>query len=150
MIFLASLAPLCGHLMIYLITNCDGESSFFEELFLVFGLVLFGMGLGSYYSISFPAVGLAVPEGIRGILFLMIGTAYACLCFFQTLSMTAVPLISGFIIEEDTVNNDNNIQGYKNSSFLFVFLCILGVLISFIIMNRATPESFKYDDEHAN
>ncbi len=52
------------------------------------------MGLGSYYSISFPAVGLCVPEKIRG-------SAYACLCFFQTLSMTLVPIISGNIIGGD-------------------------------------------------
>ena len=59
---------------------------------LIIGLSCFGMGLGSYYSVSFPAIGYTVPESIRG-------TAYALLCFFQTISMTIVPIISGTIID---------------------------------------------------
>jgi hypothetical protein len=58
--------------------------------------------------------------------------------------MTAVPLISGEIIQEDEANNDNYLQGYRNSSFFFVFLCLSATVISFVIMMKATPESFKY------
>lgn len=66
LIFFCSLFPLVGHLTIFFITNCDGETSLQEEFFLAIGLIFFGMGLGSYYAVSFPAVGLSVPSGIRG------------------------------------------------------------------------------------
>ena len=55
---------------------------------LVVGLSFFGMGLGTYYSINFPAVGLSVPQHIRGV-------GYACMGFVQTLAMTLIPIISG-------------------------------------------------------
>lgn len=64
--------------------------------------------------------------------------------------MTVVPLVSGYIIEEDSANNDNYIRGYKNSSFLFICLCLIGVAISLIVMKRAGPLSFQYDDEESN
>jgi hypothetical protein len=51
--------------------------------------------------------------------------------------MTAVPLISGEIIEEDEPNNDNYSQGYRNSSFFFVFLCLSASTVSFLIMIKA-------------
>lgn len=63
--------------------------------------------------------------------------------------MTAVPIVSGFIIEKDSANN-NYTRGYKNSSFLFICLCLIGVVISFIVMKRAGPLSFQYDDEESN
>jgi hypothetical protein len=58
------------------------------------GFFIFGTGIGGYYSVSFPAVGLAVPSEIRGL-------AYGILCFFQTLAMSLIPILSGIIIEED-------------------------------------------------
>jgi hypothetical protein len=61
---------------------------------LAMGFFMFGMGIGGYYSVSFPAVGLAVPQSIRGL-------GYGVLCFFQTLAMSLIPMLSGLIIEED-------------------------------------------------
>lgn len=62
LIFLSSLLPLLGHLIIFLIDNCEeGETTFFEEMLLILGFSLFGTGIAGYYSISMPAVGLAVP-----------------------------------------------------------------------------------------
>jgi hypothetical protein len=55
------------------------------------GFFVFGTGIGAYYSVSFPAVGMAVPKSIRGL-------SYGVLCFFQTLAMSMVPIISGLII----------------------------------------------------
>jgi hypothetical protein len=57
-----------GHFVIFLSTNCERESSLLlEKVLLVMGLMFFGMGLGAYYSVCFPAVGLTVPQQIRGI-----------------------------------------------------------------------------------
>jgi hypothetical protein len=58
---------------------------------LALGFFVFGTGIGGYYSVSFPAVGLAVPTSIRGL-------GYGILCFFQTLAMSLIPILSGFII----------------------------------------------------
>jgi hypothetical protein len=38
------------------------------KLCLILGFLTFGTGLGCYYSVSFPSVGLAVPQKIRGTL----------------------------------------------------------------------------------
>jgi surface polysaccharide O-acyltransferase-like enzyme len=75
---------------------------------------------------------------------LLIGTAFAFLGFFQTVTMTAVPMISGYIIEEDS---HNYMRGYRDSSFLFVVLCIVASGVSLAIMLMATPQSFRYVDE---
>ena len=61
-----SLIPFFGHLLIFLIPF-ESEGSIFVDTLLVIGLSMFGMGLGSYYSVSFPAIGYAVPKNIRGI-----------------------------------------------------------------------------------
>jgi hypothetical protein len=62
---------------------------------LTLGFLTFGTGLGCYYSVAFPAVGLAVPQKIRGMFINNLGGAYGVLCFFQTLAMFVVPLVSG-------------------------------------------------------
>ena len=61
-----SLIPLLGHSLIFFDINCESEPSIIEKIVLGFGLTFFGMGIGSYYSVSFPAVGLSVPQRIRG------------------------------------------------------------------------------------
>lgn len=61
LIFASSLLPLVGHSVIYFIYDCEGETTYFEEIFLVLGFILFGTGIAGYYSISMPAVGLSVP-----------------------------------------------------------------------------------------
>ena len=66
LIFLSTLIPLTGHFIIYMNTNCETHTSSSQKILLAVGLCFFGMGLGAYYSISFPAVGLSVPENIRG------------------------------------------------------------------------------------
>lgn len=45
------------------------------------------------------------------------------------------------------MNNDNYIQGYRNSSFFFVFLCLSASAVSLVIMVKAKPDSFKYVEE---
>jgi hypothetical protein len=66
LIFLVSFIPLIGHSIIFLNEDCQTEPTFFGELTLIIGFSFFGMGIGSYYSVSFPAVGLSVPQEIRG------------------------------------------------------------------------------------
>ena len=66
LIFISTIIPLTGHFIIYMSTNCETHTSFHQKILLAVGLSFFGMGLGAYYSISFPAVGLSVPESIRG------------------------------------------------------------------------------------
>lgn len=63
-----------------------------NRLILALGFFIFGCGIGGYYSISFPAVGMAVPTKIRGF-------SYGVLGFFQTLAMSLIPLLAGIIIE---------------------------------------------------
>lgn len=67
LIFYVSAIPLIGHSLIYLDLNCESEPTFTGEAMLVLGLIFFGVGIGTYYSVSFPAVGLSVPSNIRGI-----------------------------------------------------------------------------------
>jgi hypothetical protein len=57
---MSSLLPLIGHVIIFLTTNCDVETTYFQELCIVVGFVFFGMGIAGYYSVSMPAVGLSV------------------------------------------------------------------------------------------
>jgi hypothetical protein len=98
LIFYTSVLPFLGHVMIMLLPNCEEESlSIGGRLLLGTGFFVFGTGIGAYYSISFPAVGMAVPSKIRGL-------SYGVLCFFQTLAMSMVPILSGIIIEEDISN----------------------------------------------
>ncbi len=61
LIVFCSLIPMLGHFIIFIIPDCSKEESMLVEFFLILGLSFFGMGLGSYYSISFPAVGYTVP-----------------------------------------------------------------------------------------
>jgi hypothetical protein len=41
-------------------------TSLLTKACLILGFLVFGTGLGCYYSVAFPAVGLAVPQKIRG------------------------------------------------------------------------------------
>lgn len=85
--------PFLGHMMIMLLPNCEEESlTIGGKLMLAAGFLVFGTGIGGYYSVSFPAVGMSVPKKIRGL-------SYSVLCFFQTLAMSLVPILSGLIIE---------------------------------------------------
>ena len=61
LVFCSTLIPLIGHFIIFINTNCENATSLKQKIFLAIGLSFFGMGLGAYYSISFPAVGLCVP-----------------------------------------------------------------------------------------
>lgn len=92
-IFYSSVLPFLGHLMIMMLPNCEQESlSIGGKLLLGCGFFIFGTGIGAYYSVSFAAVGMAVPQKIRGL-------SYSVLCFFQTIAMSLIPIISGLIIE---------------------------------------------------
>ena len=62
LIFAVSFIPLIGHSIIFFVEDCDGEPTFMGQFTLVLGFCFFGMGIGSYYSVSFPAVGLSVPQ----------------------------------------------------------------------------------------
>ena len=105
LIFVVSLIPLLGHSIIFLDHNCKEAPSRWAEVALVVGLSFFGMGLGTYYAVSFPAVGLCVPQSIRGV-------AYACMGFCQTIAMTLIPIVSGEIIEtEEKITTLK--EGYK-------------------------------------
>ena len=76
------------------------------------GMTFFGLGIGTYYSISFPAVGLSVPSHIRGRAVFYVGMAYACMAFFQTISMTLIPIFAGLIIESEEKITKLS-EGYK-------------------------------------
>ena len=64
LIFFVSFIPLIGHSIIYFDQDCSIESgpTFINEAILILGFIFYGMGIGTYYSISFPAVGLSVPQ----------------------------------------------------------------------------------------
>lgn len=66
--------------------------------------------------------------------------------FFQTISITLIPILSGLIIESDTAIT-NLSQGYKDSSLLFVLISIVGVVVSYIIYVSSDATAFIYDDE---
>jgi hypothetical protein len=68
LIFYVSLLPLLGHSLIFFDFNCDQEPTLIVKIILALGLTFFGIGIGTYYSVSFPAVGLSVPSCIRGII----------------------------------------------------------------------------------
>ena len=98
LIFFTSVLPFFGHMIITVLPNCEEEELGIEMKFLLgAGFFVFGSGIGAYYSVSFPAVGMSVPQKIRGL-------SYGVLCFFQTLAMSLIPILSGLIIEEDLTN----------------------------------------------
>jgi hypothetical protein len=67
LILYSSIIPLIGHAIIFFDENCEnGQETFKGQLILIIGFSFFGMGIGSYYSISFPGIGLSIPEQIRG------------------------------------------------------------------------------------
>ena len=138
LILYTSILPFLGHMMIMFLPNCEKESlTIGGKLMLASGFLVFGTGIGGYYSVSFPAVGMAVPKNIRGL-------SYSVLCFFQTLAMSLVPILSGLIIEEDVTNE---VEGYRNSSFMFVILTLIGLLVGFLIKRMANENSYCYEDE---
>ncbi len=62
-----------------------------EKILIGAGYFFVGTGIGCYYSVSFPAIGAAVPKKIRGF-------AYGILSFFQEIGLAIVPICSGLII----------------------------------------------------
>lgn len=63
LIFIVSFIPLIGHGIIFLDENCDASGpTLMGEATLIIGFTFFGMGIGTYYSVSFPGVGLSVPS----------------------------------------------------------------------------------------
>jgi hypothetical protein len=66
LILIISVIPLIGHSLIFFDINCEGEPTPMVKAILTLGMAFFGMGIGTYYSVSFPAVGLSVPTSIRG------------------------------------------------------------------------------------
>ena len=62
-----SVMPLIGHSLIFLNGNCEGSPTVLAKTLLILGMIFFGIGIGTYYSVTFPAVGLSVPRKIRGI-----------------------------------------------------------------------------------
>lgn len=72
--------------------------------------------------------------------------AYACMGFFQTISMTLIPIFAGEIIEsEERITKLS--EGYREESLLFVGICLMGVVVSYLISRLANDSSFIYDDE---
>jgi hypothetical protein len=63
--------PVIGHSLIYLDFNCEASPTIMGQILLVLGLTFFGIGIGTYYSVSFPGVGMSVPKKIRGNIELM-------------------------------------------------------------------------------
>jgi MFS family permease len=62
LIFYTSVLPFLGHLIILSLPNCEEETlSTGKKFILGSGFFVFGSGIGVYYSVSFPAVGMAVP-----------------------------------------------------------------------------------------
>ena len=55
--------------------------------------------------------------------------------------MTLVPLISGYIIEEDKK------EGFRSSSFFFVCLSLSAAIVGYGVMRTAGENSFDNDDE---
>ena len=80
-----------------------------------------------------------------------LGSAYAVLCFFQTISMTAIPLLSGFVIDSSKSDPESTptAGGFSNSSLLFVLLSFIGFLISVVIMKTANDSSFRFEEKYA-
>lgn len=72
--------------------------------------------------------------------------AYACMGFFQTISMTLIPIFAGEIIESEEKITKLS-EGYREESLLFVGICLIGVVVSFLIYRMANDSSFIYDDE---
>lgn len=68
------------------------------------------------------------------------------MAFFQTISMTLIPIFAGLIIESEQKITTLS-QGYKLSSLLFVSICIVGVFVSFLIYCTGNEHSFMYNDE---
>lgn len=72
--------------------------------------------------------------------------AYACMGFFQTISMTLIPIMAGEIIESEEKITKLS-EGYKEESILFVGICLMGVIVSYSIFHMANDNSFIYNDE---
>lgn len=72
--------------------------------------------------------------------------AYACMGFFQTISMTLIPIFSGEIIDSEKKITKLS-EGYRESSLLFVLICLIGVIVSAFISRYADEQSFIYNDE---
>mgnify|MGYP000159170510 CR=1 FL=1 len=71
--------------------------------------------------------------------------AYACMAFFQTISMTLIPIFAGLIIESEEKITTLS-QGYKEESLLFVGMCLVGVTVSFVLFRSGSATSFMYND----
>ncbi len=60
--------------------------------------------------------------------------------------MTLIPIFAGEIIEsEERITKLS--EGYREESLLFVGICLMGVVVSYLISRLANDSSFIYDDE---
>lgn len=79
-----------GHCFIYLLPNYH-EGAEKNHTLISFAFFLFGFGLGSYYSVIYPLVGLTVKKEHQGKTLYNLGTAYALVSFVQALGMSVFP-----------------------------------------------------------
>jgi len=67
--------------------------------------------------------------------------AFTIMNFVQTICMSIIPIISGVIIESRGIGRSLS-EGYQLSSLFFIFLALLGVLISSIISRKVKGDVF--------
>ena len=115
---------LSSHAVIYMLPNTTTPTTFSLAM-VAFSFFAFGFGLGSYYSIIYPMVGLSVKKEHTG-------TAYGIVSFVQALGMTVYPEISAFIIERGATQD----VGYANSSLLYIATAVTGLVGCLYLLRR--------------
>ncbi len=90
MLFVCSLFPLVGHVIIVALPNTTNDN-IGHRFGIAFGYLIIGSSLACFYSASSASLGRAVPKNIRK-------TAYAIYALSQSLGWGLAPIFSGLII----------------------------------------------------
>jgi MFS family permease len=104
-----------AHTIIWVYPQCDGEA----EYATIWGLLLLGIGYSFYANVIVAAIPMVVQRKV-------LGSAIGIMEIISSLAECLVPLATATMIQNSDIKED----GFKQSSFFFFLIGLIGVLTS--------------------
>jgi MFS family permease len=114
------------------------EASAGTYILIVLGLTILGLAFSGYVSIVVPSVSLVVDEAI-------LGTAFGVLGMSNSVTESVFPMISSVIIEHWSDGEDES-EGYRVNSLLFLFVCIMAMMAGLLMLLSRNKKSRELDN----
>lgn len=137
LIFLVPTIATLSHFVIFIIPN-NKEGSLLTYTLIVLGLFLLGVAFSGYVSIVVPSISLVVDDNI-------LGTAFGLLGMANATSESVFPMISSVVIEHWSSGEDES-DGYKINSLLFVLTCSLAMMAGFTLLLLRNKKARELDN----